>query len=433
MHFLTSRLTDDLRRAAHDLLVDNDAGLYTKPSGGQYPHQWNWDSALISLGVAHFNPDRALQEIASLLKGQWADGMVPHIVFHDPQQAYFPDAGFWQTERHHPTGLPTSGITQPPVVASTLRAIAKHHDISDFVRTWYPALVKWHRWFHVTRCTDSTGLTMAVHPWETGMDDSPRWLKVMGKFKPTDLPAYERVDRNHVAASQRPGDKDYERFVYLVDRQRQADWNPRVALETSPFCVQDVLTNSVLLRADEDLIWLGKSLGLPTDDIENLRAKALTSFHDRFWNEERGLFLDYDVRSGKTINVNTAATFLPLWAGVANESQAEALMVHLKNPAEYWTEPGEGYMVSTCARNESAWSPVRYWRGPIWVLTNWFVHGGLHRYGQFELAERVRNDTLKLLSQDGFVEYYNANTGAGCGARAFSWSAALALDLLDHS
>jgi len=48
---------------AQALLRKNDAGPFTKPGPSQYPHQWNWDSALIALGLSHFDLPRALTEI----------------------------------------------------------------------------------------------------------------------------------------------------------------------------------------------------------------------------------------------------------------------------------------------------------------------------------------------------------------------------------
>jgi glycogen debranching enzyme len=423
----TLRLVNEARV----LLKQNDAGSFTKPSNGQYPHQWNWDSAAIAIGLAHHNPERALTEIASLLQGQWANGMVPHIVFHDPSGPYFPDAGFWQTDPSV-TGVATSGISQPPVLATALRQIVERHDALDFVREWYPALVASHRWFHITRTIDDSCLTTIVHPWESGTDDSPRWLGVMDRIAPIDLPTYERVDRNFVDANERPNDVDYERYVYLVDLQRRLSWDQKAILEASPFCVQDVLTNSILLRADEDLIWLGEKVGADTSEITGYRDRAKASFADRFWNEEQGLFFDYDVRAQSSIPVNTAMTFLPLWAGLATPHQASELLRHLQNPAEYWFEPGEGYMVSTTSRTEPAWSPVQYWRGPVWVLMNWFLHGGLVRYGQTALAQRVHHDTIQLIEKGGYAEYFNPYNADPCGITEFSWSASLLLDLLLH-
>jgi len=42
----------DLKAAATNVLRANDSGRYTLPSRTLYPHQWNWDSALASLGWA---------------------------------------------------------------------------------------------------------------------------------------------------------------------------------------------------------------------------------------------------------------------------------------------------------------------------------------------------------------------------------------------
>ncbi|WP_197428135.1 hypothetical protein [Halogeometricum sp. CBA1124] len=47
----------------------------------------------------------------------------------------------------------------------------------------------------------------------------------------------------------------------------------------------------------------------------------------------------------------------------------------------------------------------------------------LRRMGATEMADRVRADSLSLLER----EYFNPETGAGCGSDRFSWSAALSL------
>src|SRR5688500_5419386 len=79
--------TDEMTTAsildlAISVLRSNDTGIFTKPGPHQYPHQWNWDSALIALGFSHFDLPRAQSEIRALLSGQWKDGMLPHVVYH---------------------------------------------------------------------------------------------------------------------------------------------------------------------------------------------------------------------------------------------------------------------------------------------------------------------------------------------------------------
>jgi glycogen debranching enzyme len=77
------------------------------------------------------------------------------------------------------------------------------------------------------------------------------------------------------------------------------------------------------------------------------------------------------------------------------------------------------------------WESRRYWRGPVWVILNWFLIEGLRRYAYDGLAEAIRQDTFSLIETAGFREYYDACDGSGCGSGDFSWSAALALELSD--
>jgi hypothetical protein len=64
---------------------------------------------------------------------------------------------------------------------------------------------------------------------------------------------------------------------------------------------------------------------------------------------------------------------------------------------------------------------------------NWLLYQGLLRYDMTEAADRVRQDSLQLLMQHGFYEYFDPRKDVenpGCGTQNFSWSAALCLDLL---
>ena len=110
----------DLVEVAKKILLENRRAGYTLPTNNKlYPAQWNWDSAFISLGYSYFNLDYAIEEINTLLKGQWKDGMVPHILFHDKNTNYYPNYTAWNCGNK----ISSSGITQPPVMASVLKKI----------------------------------------------------------------------------------------------------------------------------------------------------------------------------------------------------------------------------------------------------------------------------------------------------------------------
>ena len=72
----------------------------------------------------------------------------------------------------------------------------------------------------------------------------------------------------------------------------------------------------------------------------------------------------------------------------------------------------------------------RYWRGPVWINTNWLIIDGLRRYGYNDHAEALIESSLELVEQGKFNEYFNPLTGDPLGAPNFSWTAAVVLDWL---
>ena len=416
---------------AISVLRNNDTGVFTKPGPHQYPHQWNWDSALIALGLSHFDLPRAQVEIRALLSGQWRDGMLPSVIYHSTPSDYFPNPEFWQIENSASApDVPTTGITQPPLLATVVRLIHSRTPMPDFVQEVYPALLHWHRWLHTARDADGSGLACVIHPWESGTDDSPRWLHLFETIHPETLPEFQRGDTKYVAATERPNRTEYERFIYLIDVFRKLNYAPDELLAHSPFLVQDILFNAILFRADEDLRALAANLGEPTNEIDDWLERMRPNFNARFWDDQVGLYYDYDVRAGMQIPVNTACTFLPLFAGLPSKTQSQRLVEeHLLNPVEYGPGGKVHHWVTTTAKTEPTWEPRRYWRGPVWIIMNWFIIEGLRRYGYVDLAEDIRRDTLGLMEAGDFREYYDARDGSGCGSTEFSWSAALAIEL----
>ncbi|MBI5649114.1 MAG: glycoside hydrolase [Chloroflexi bacterium] len=433
-------LDDNFIARARAVLRLNDTGEFTKPSPRQYPHQWNWDSAFIALGLAQFDLPRAFAEVRALLRAQWRDGMVPHIIYPTGASDYFPPPEFWQTENLARAGdIPSSALTQPPILSTIVRMIqnnsqfAIHNSELRTLRANYEfsQLLAWHRWLHTARDADGTGLPCLIHPWESGMDNSPLWADALDRITPENLPPFQRRDTIHVAADERPRAPDYERFVYLIDCGRRLHWEPRALLEQMPFLVQDVLFCSILHRADEDLCALARELGEDTREIDGWLARTREIFDARFWDDARGLYLDYDVRAQSPIRVNANATFAPLFAGLASPDQAARLVAeHFENPREYAPGADSKFYLPSVAKNEPGYAPRRYWCGPVWIQMNWIIAEGLRRYGFIKQADAVVHDSLALVAQNDFREYYDPRDGSGCGAVDFSWSAALTLEMI---
>jgi hypothetical protein len=100
---------DMLIHQAKMVLDFNWMGEYTMPGPRLYPHQWSWDSALISIGYSHYDQHRATSGLTHLFEAQWKNGLLPQIVFNPTFNNYFPgpngfgDAEVWaaMTDRTH--------------------------------------------------------------------------------------------------------------------------------------------------------------------------------------------------------------------------------------------------------------------------------------------------------------------------------------------
>lgn len=411
--------------SARALLAANDMGPFVRPGKELYPHQWNWDSAFVALGLAQVDPERGRVEVRSLLKGQWSDGMVPHIVFHIPAPDYSPGPELWDSRACEPAPeVPTSGLTQPPVLATAVRVL--HEAVPDraFLEEVVPALERWHAWLHDERALDS-GLIAILHPWE-GADNSPRFDRALAGLEVEGELDIRRTDKHEIDSSERPTDSDYMRYLYLVRRLRAAAYRPSLA--DWPFVFVDLTLNSVLAAAEADLAWLWNELGGDGTRAGAAAERVRAALADR-WDDAGAVYVEDDGDPG-TADETIDALF-PLYAGVPQPEQARRLFDEaLWAPTRFGPSPEAPWPVTSASKSSPAYDPRRYWRGPVWVNVNWFFIRGLERYGLQAEADELRRMTLELVSQSGFVEYYDPRSGEALGVTDFSWSAALTLDLL---
>jgi hypothetical protein len=426
---------------ARSLLEKNWMGNYTRPSPILYPHQWNWDSGFIAIGTSTYHPARARREITSLFEAQWKNGMVPQIVFNpEVAEEYFPGPSFWDSSRSEnaPRGRRTSGITQPPVHAiAALRIYERDRDRESaraFLEEIYPKIVASHRFFYEERDAEGEGLVYIRHPWESGIDNSPTWdipLKTITQEDLKDLPPYERKDlRKGIPEEQRPRGEAYDRYVYLVELFKKHDYDEAEIREECPFLIQAPLVNAILVKANQDLVRIGELLGADTSEIRGWEQKTKEAINRKLWHEKHGIYDVYDLHADRMIDVDTAGGFIPLYAGVPDPSRAQRLYEYLDSNSFCSMHSGNCFSVPNYNMEGEYFEAANYWRGPIWINTNWMLYQGLKRYGFEEKAESVRGDIVELVRRFGFYEYFDPIRGKGYGSKDFSWTAALFLDVL---
>tara|TARA_B100000579_G_scaffold430905_1_gene445099 strand:- start:1966 stop:3279 length:1314 start_codon:yes stop_codon:yes gene_type:complete len=424
---------NSLIEEAYSILRINDRGGYTVPAERLYPYQWNWDSAICAMGWHYFDEARAWNEIRMLLKGQWANGMLPHIIFHQDSPDYFPNADVWNVPKkcfldrvEHPQ---TSGISQPPILATCVRKLqeaGKESVInSSELKQICIKILDWHRWFWSARDPENTGLVSILHPWESGMDNSPAWDKSLVRVPPTLNSSYKRQDTSLIDSSQRPLQKEYDRYLYLVEKLRDEDYDSTKIYQDFPFRVIDIGLNSILQRANLDLLALMDQFGMLSECLElKKRIKLTSEAFAELWDPKHKHFYNRDEISGKLIRVSTSACFLPLFGQLANDEQ----VLKMVSTLEKWTEK-EFLLVPSTSPFDPKYEPQRYWRGPIWPHVNWMICEGLKDYGHNDLSQKIRMQTLELISKLGFHEYYHPTGESGFGGDSFSWTAAVYLIL----
>jgi|TARA_B100001971_G_scaffold183153_1_gene180928 hypothetical protein len=425
-----------LERKAKDNLIFNDRGGYTFPTHNLYPAQWCWDSCFVAMGFATFDIDRAILELENLFKGQWKNGMVPHIVFHENDLSYFPNSKYWNVlnlvKECNNVHLATSGITQPPVASIAIRWIIERYSLEEKQSLRIIELIKkimlWHNWFYAERNPMKTNLVNIFHPWESGMDNSPNWDDLLKNVKTDELLDIEKLrkDTTYANANERPTTEEYKKYINLVENFKKFKFNQFEIHKNNQFSVIDTAFNSILMRANIDLIWLHDYFKIKNKfELKTWNENAFLNL-DTLWSSEFNQYGCYDLNRKEKIFTPSISQFFILFAGEAENKNIPKIIDKLKE----WL-PKVNYLMPSFSPYSDKFDPSRYWRGPVWLIVNWIIYEGLVRCNETTIANRIKDHSIKLIEISGFREYYNPIDGSGCGGRKFSWTSSLYLSWLN--
>jgi hypothetical protein len=431
-----------LSNEAKKVLLGNWMNGFTIPTKKLYPFQWNWDSGFTSMGISHFNLAYGIRELESLFSGQWANGMVPHIIFHsENEKSYFPNHDFWDSNVNlgAPLKPKTSGITQPPVHGFILETLLEMHPDDEKLiaatKNLFHKIVASHRFFYTNRDPNREGLAFIFHPWESGRDNSPLWDASMDRIRinRNELPVYKRKDTSLASSDERPTSDQYDRYVYLLELGKKHKYDGKGICEESPFLIQDTLINTVLIKSNQSLINIGKRFGWDTGELEEWNQQSISKFREKLWDESIQSYAGFDMIDNKTISHKEIGGISAIFADIPTKTQGDIINSYLKSLHE------RGYFICPSFDIDSPlFDSKRYWRGPIWPQMNWMIYQGLKSHGYNDTANIVKNDLITLVEKLGFYEYFEsqksvANTlVSGYGGNNFSWTAACVLDLIER-
>ena len=415
----------ELREHVRKLLLSNiDEGYskslktrycFIRPSPASYPFQFWWDTCIhVFILCALGEYELAKKNILSLFAVQEPNGFVGHMIswkkvlpknMRDILQA--------RPTIHQHVRPNMSALIAPPLVAqAVLRIYEDTHDRA-FVCSMLPQLKKYFEWLVSNRDFEGNGLISIITSFESGMDWKPSFDPVVG-FR------HGRANKGL-----------FWRMMYVDLRNFLHRYNVEAIYKANYFLVKEVGFNTLYAQ---DLHALARLCSIVQDQDASRyasRAEQVTrSMLDLMYDEETAAFYDIYGRSYTKSKILTPTVFFPMvLPGVPESIGCEIVEKHLFKKGEFQTP----YPLPSVAVNDPSFdpfeAPIYLWRGPTWVVYNWFLYQCLLCKGFAKEANNLLETVKRLIEKSGFREYYHPFMGDGYGARDFTWSG-LVVDML---
>ena len=185
--------------------------------------------------------------------------------------------------------------------------------------------------------------------------------------------------------------------------------------------------NALLYKYERDVAFIHATLGDPANAIiwSSTAGDRLHAINSLMWDEDSGLYYDYDLRTHHRSTYRFVSTYYALWTGIASPEKAARMVAALP----LFDRPG-GLMTSTFISGEQ-------WDDPYgWAPTNLLATLGLIRYGYIgdalTIARQFTHTVALNYATDGTIrEKYNvvdssANIAVAAGYKqnviGFGWT-----------
>jgi alpha,alpha-trehalase len=234
------------------------------------------------------------------------------------------------------------------------------------------------------------------------MDIAQQEYKIvwMGIKKPNERQVYKGLSRYY----------DINYLHDLAEAESGWDMTPRFDRHALNFLPVDL--NALLYKYETDFaraarIFEDKREAAHWEDAAAVRKKAMDKL---MWDRIRGLYYDYNFVKQKRGNVSSLAAFFPMWAGMVDDKQAEALVKALRR------FENKGGVATTDALPLGQFvlgtMPTQWAYPNGWAPLHFIVVKALERYGYHQDARRIAMKWLKTnlhwyQQHHVFLEKYN--------------------------
>jgi alpha,alpha-trehalase len=370
----------ELRSLPDDLSKLDEPGLLYLPHayvvpGGRFNEMYGWDSFFIQLGL--------LRDGENDLAKDMADNFLYEI--REYGKILNANRTYYLTR------------SQPPFLTEMLLGVYEKTKDRSWLANALPAVEKYYRfWTTEPHLTPSSGLSRYE---DLGEGPAPEVLSsekdAQGR---THYDLIKDYYRTHKIADYDLGEYfDPKRDVlttlfYKGDRSmRESGFDPSDRfgkfnvdiIHYNPVCL-----NSLLYRMELETAEILRILDrVPDAAAWDKRAQDRAArINQLMWDEQAGLYSDYEFVHRRLRRYPYLTTFYPLWAGIASKEQAAAVVRNLG----MFERPG-GLQTSTYASGNQ-------WDAPFgWAPIEMIAVEGLRRYGYDAEANRITREFLSLV------------------------------------
>lgn len=367
--------SDPARIDEHGLLFL--PGRYVVP-GGRFNEMYGWDSYFIALGLLRQGRVAMARAIA--------------------------DQCLYQVE-HYGTVLTANRTyyltrSHPPFLGRLVLAVYRATGDLVWLRRTLPLLEKFYYYWTVPPHLVS-GMNLSRY-YDFAQGPAPE--VALGEVDEHGRNHYERLRINLSAGGEYvqdasdfldPATGALTTHAYHADRSmRESGFDVSGRFGFANLDVLDILPaclNTLLWRLEVDIAKVRSFIdATSTLSIWQERAQQrATAINEHLWDEEAGLFYDFDGRAGRRRAYPFATTFWPLWAGLATREQAARIVARLPD------FEAEGGLLTSLHPSGCQWDK------PFgWAPLNYMAVMGLHRYGYRHEARRIARRFVTLVTNE---------------------------------
>ncbi|HOJ65366.1 MAG TPA: trehalase family glycosidase [Paludibacteraceae bacterium] len=275
--------------------------------------------------------------------------------------------------------------SQPPYFGIMVKEFYDFTKDKKWLKTMYAAVLKEYKFW-----TDTSANRIEANTTELGLQ---RYF-----HHATETELLELYDQELTSRFDFPKDIEKSKKLniasqFAAEAESGMDFTPRFENRCSEFIAVDL--NSNLYLYEKYLAYFEQELKIGNGQQWLAKARKRKALIQKYcWNDERGLFLDYDFVNNRSSKVAAATAFSPLFAGLASKYQADRMRENLHL---FESENGIVACESTDEKRIYQWDHISVW-SPMQSL----VIMALDNYGFKEDACRIAMKHLDLITANFF-------------------------------